>query len=142
MIDEGHNNLHTTKTTYATLSGVLKSAGFRVMGYNGTFDERSLIGTDLLIISNPFADIRDSIIARASAAKQPFRWSDAASKSAYTLGEAAAVEQWVEKGGSHGSEPDLESASASFTESRNAEFSARHIRRHRRAHILLVPPSR
>ncbi len=100
LIDEGHNNLHTIGGTYAALSGVLSTAGFKVKGYNGKFDEVSLKSVDLLIISNPFADVLDSLARRAAAAKQPFRWSDAASKSAYTNEEATAIKQWVKNGGS------------------------------------------
>jgi len=100
IIDEGHNNLHTIKTTYITISGVLNAAGLKVMGFHGRFNKQNLSSTDLLIISNPFGDVIDTIVARARAAQQPFRWSDASSKSAYSNEEAVAIEQWVKSGGS------------------------------------------
>jgi hypothetical protein len=99
-IDEGHFNLHTINGTYAVLAGTLKEAGFNVSGHTGPFSTENLANVDVLIIANPFPDIRDSLIARANRAGEPFRYSSAATRSAFTNDEVEAIRNWVSKGGS------------------------------------------
>jgi hypothetical protein len=100
VIDEGHHNLHTISGTYSVLAGTLKEAGFKVSGHIGQFSAKSLAKTDVLIIASPFPDIRDSLVARANRAGEPFRYSSVATQSAFTNDEAEAIRNWVSNGGS------------------------------------------
>lgn len=100
LIDGGHFNLHDINGTYATLAGTLRQSGFKVSGLEGKFDQASLENIDMLLISNPNADRFDSVIQRAKRANQEYRWSDAATQSAYTEAEVAVIKNWVKNGGS------------------------------------------
>lgn len=100
LIDGGHWNGHDISGTYATLAGTLRKNGFVVSGLDEKFDEATLKNTDILLISNPHAGRTDSLIEEAKRAKQEFRWSDAATQSAFTESEAALIENWVKNGGS------------------------------------------
>jgi hypothetical protein len=100
LIDGGHWNGHDIYGTYAPLAGVLRKNGFAVSGLDGKFNEASLKHTDILLISNPHAGMTDSLIAQANRANQEFRWSDAATQSAFTESEASVIENWVKNGGS------------------------------------------
>jgi hypothetical protein len=99
LIDEGHYNLHTINGTYKVLAGTLKKAGFEVSAHTGEFNIESLTNSDVLIIANPFSDVKDSLIARANRAGQPYRWSDAATQSAFTEAEVNVLRNWVQSGG-------------------------------------------
>ena len=100
LIDGGHWNGHDINFTYATLAGTLRKNGFDVTGLEGKFDEITLKNTDILLISNPHAGATDSLMEEAKKADQPFRWSDAATQSAFTESEVAIIEKWVKNGGS------------------------------------------
>lgn len=100
LIDEGHYNLHTISETYQVLAGVLSVAGFRVKAHKGQFNKSSLPEADILVIGNPFPDLRDSLVRRSQISKEPFRFSTAANKPAIDENEALLIKQWVYEGGS------------------------------------------
>jgi hypothetical protein len=95
LIDGGHYN-----GGFAILAGTLRQCGFEVSRLEGKFDDVSLKNTDMLLISNPQPDIFDSLWQRATRANQEYRWSDAATQSAYTESEISVIEKWVRNGGS------------------------------------------
>lgn len=100
LVDEGHYNMHTLTSTYEILGGTFRYAGFKVSPHTEQFNASNLAKADLVIISNPHVDFYDSLVQRAQAANEPFRWSAAAAQPAYTNEEAAVIEKWVKNGGS------------------------------------------
>ncbi len=100
MIDEGHFNFHTATGGYSALAGLLRENSFDVSAYKGQFNASDLKNGDILIIANPFPNLRDSLTKQAAAAKEPFRWSAAAARSAFTTEEITIVKDWVYNGGS------------------------------------------
>lgn len=100
LIDEGHYNLHTLSETYRVISGVLTEAGFKVGAHKEKFTTSSLANADILIIGNPFPDLRDSLVRRSQRNKEPFRFSTAANKPAIDEHESLLIKQWVDNGGS------------------------------------------
>ena len=51
-IDEGHHNFHTRTGRYAPFARLLEADGYRVRSHRGEVSERSLDGTDILVIVN------------------------------------------------------------------------------------------
>lgn len=98
LIDRGHYN--AAMGVNGVLAGTLRKSGFEISGLEGKFDEASLKNTDMLLISNPLPDRFDTLDQRAKRANQEFRWSDAATQSAYTKSEISEIESWVKNGGS------------------------------------------
>ena len=98
-IDEGHYNYHTIEGTYEVLAGTLRKVGIQVSGHKGHFNKGNLKNADILIIANPHVDNYDSLVRRAKAANEPFRWSKAAAQPAYTKTEAISIKNWVKNGG-------------------------------------------
>ncbi|MEX2177580.1 MAG: DUF4350 domain-containing protein [Gemmatimonadaceae bacterium] len=85
VIDEAHNNFHTSTGRYLPFANLLRNDGLRVTAGTAPFSAQSLRSADLLIISNalpPRTTVR----------------SDTAS-SAFTAAEADAVRDWVHAGG-------------------------------------------
>jgi hypothetical protein len=100
LIDGGHFNLHDIEGTYAPLAGSLRYAGIDAVGYKGKFNAESLKNVELLLIANPNPDRQDSVARRAQRAKEPLRWSTAATQPGYSNDEVTAIHNWVENGGS------------------------------------------
>lgn len=85
LLDEAHHNFHTARGRYKPFADLARSDGFRVVGNVAAFSMASLVGQNVLVISNAMgaADMGDS----------------AASQSAFTDDEVAAVADWVRRGG-------------------------------------------
>jgi hypothetical protein len=99
LIDQGHHNVHNISGTYAVLAGTLRQAGLNISAHEGHFSSFSLAKADMLIIASPFPDFRDSLVARAARAGEPFRWSSGACQSAFAEDEIQAITEWVRNGG-------------------------------------------
>jgi hypothetical protein len=78
LIDEGHANFHTVGGRYAPFAALLRNDGYRVAANPGAFTAAGLADADILVIANA---------------------APAASASAFTPEEVAAVRAWVEGGG-------------------------------------------
>lgn len=100
LIDGAHYNFHDINSTYEVLAGILRKSGFVVSGQTKPFDENNLRPFDILVIANPQPDRSDSLTKRAQRSKEPYRWSAAATQSAYTESEISAIKNWVNNGGS------------------------------------------
>jgi hypothetical protein len=85
-IDEAHGNFHTADGRYKPFADLLRSDGYNVVAFTSTFDDRSLGGIDVLVISNA----RNLPAIQAGDTSQP----------AFRDDEADAIRDWVEKGGS------------------------------------------
>jgi hypothetical protein len=81
VIDEAHFNLHTAKGGYAPFAELLRNDGYDVSAGTSKFDDASLRGIRVLVISNA-------------------RGGDAAANPAFTDQECDAVYAWVQAGGS------------------------------------------
>ncbi len=85
LIDEAHHNFHTSKGRYRPFAELARNDGYRVVGNVVPFSTSTLVGQSVLVISNAMGaeDMSDS----------------AASRSAFTPDEIAAVREWVRGGG-------------------------------------------
>ena len=79
-IDEGHRNFHTAATGYAPFADLLRADGYRLRSIGVPFDEKSLQGIDVLVISNALGDPE--------------------TEPAFTADEAGAIDKWIRNGGS------------------------------------------
>lgn len=77
-VDEAHHNYHTATGRYEPFARLLRAQGFEVRGWTTSFEQ--LHGIDVLVIAN-------------AAGEEP-------SRPAVTDAEAAAVQTWVDRGGS------------------------------------------
>jgi hypothetical protein len=85
VIDEAHFNFHTAKGGYAPFAQLLRNDGYDVGTGTSKFDDASLRGVRVLVISNALGSSDHG---------------DAAAKPAFTDQECDAVYAWVRAGGS------------------------------------------
>jgi len=86
VIDEAHNNFHTSTGRYAPFATLMRNDGFRVAPSAVTLTAAAFEGVDVLVISNPAAP---GIGA-----------GGATSAAAFTAAECDAIRDWVRAGGS------------------------------------------
>ena len=85
MLDEAHNNFHTLGGRYYAFGKVISEDGYRMMSGTEPFTAAHLRQTRILVIANALSPAEDFALP---------------TRSAFTTGEIAAVEQWVAEGGS------------------------------------------
>lgn len=85
VLDEAHHNFHTLDGRYRPFGELARADGFRVSAGTKPFTRESLRACDLLVIANALGsdDMGDS----------------SAMRPAFTDGEIAALEAWIEAGG-------------------------------------------
>jgi hypothetical protein len=83
LIDEAHNNIHTSKGTYSPFVNLITNDGCIVKPNSEPFTKTSLTGYDILVISN------------AKGGKHDFKY-----RPAFNDLECKAVKEWVIQGGS------------------------------------------
>jgi hypothetical protein len=88
VIDESHCNLHTAGGLYKPLAELLRRDGFVVEPLKARFTAEALAGVDVLVIANALGE--------RNCEK---KW-DLPTSPAFRSDEVAAVEQWVDGGGS------------------------------------------
>jgi hypothetical protein len=86
-IDEAHHNFHTAEGRYKPFAELLRRDGYRVDAQRQLFSAESLQGVDVLVISNALNE------------RNAEDWSPP-NPSAFREDEIAALQSWVEKGGS------------------------------------------
>lgn len=86
-IDEAHHNFHTADNRYKPFAELLRRDGYRVEGLAKPLSADALKDVDVLVIANPLNERNVS------------DWS-LPTPSAFTKDEIAAVQKWVEGGGS------------------------------------------
>ena len=86
LIDEAHQNFHTSTERYATFAQLLRSDGYVVKGITSSFTEESLQDADVLVIAN------------ALSAENVGNWR-LPTPSAFTEAEIDALDTWVQNGG-------------------------------------------
>ena len=84
LVDEGHNNFHTTTGRYRPFATLLRNDGFRVGTLQGPITREALAAAQILVIANA---VSPSVRAEEDVA------------SAFTEAEAVALERWVTGGG-------------------------------------------
>ena len=99
LFDEGHNNFHTSAGSYRTYSELLRADGFEVRPLRGVVSPDALAGVTIFLSANPFPEPRDTLAQKAKQSGEPFRWSTAALRSAYSPEEVNAVRRWITGGG-------------------------------------------
>jgi hypothetical protein len=82
LIDEAHNNLHTSTGRYKPFVDLVTNDGYQVTANKEKFEKKTLDGYQILVIANAAAEGRDT------------------AKSAFTKEECDAVHDWVQAGGS------------------------------------------
>jgi uncharacterized protein (DUF2249 family) len=87
LVDEAHHNFHTTDNRFKPFSLLLRRDGYNVKGGKSTFSKTSLKDVRILVISNALNE------------RNSEDWS-LPTPSAFTDEEIAAVENWVNEGGS------------------------------------------
>jgi len=87
-LDGGHHNFHKVDGRYLSFATLLRRAGYRVDGLDGSFTPASLEGVDLLVIANALNERNE--LGDDWALPTP---------SAFTPAEIDAVRAWVERGG-------------------------------------------
>ena len=85
MLDEAHNNFHTLGGRYYTFGKVISDDGYRMLSGTAPFTATHLQQAHILVIANALSPDDDFALP---------------TRSAFTPGEIAAVEQWVDQGGS------------------------------------------
>lgn len=88
VIDGGHFNFHTVDGRYRPFAMLARQDGYRVTGSVGALTGRALDSVDILVIANPLHERNDQ-----------GKWS-LPTPSAYTPDEIAAIQKFVERGGS------------------------------------------
>ena len=99
LVDEGHNNFHTSTGGYATYMRLLRHDGFEVVPLHARITRQALAGGDLLVIVSPLSEPRDTLVRKAQEANEPFEWSAAASRPAFSSDEVSTIKGWVHEGG-------------------------------------------
>lgn len=66
---------------------------------SGRITREALLGVDVFVISSPFPEPRDALLRKAQEAGEPFAWSEAASRSAFSSEEISTIQSWVHDGG-------------------------------------------
>ena len=84
-IDEAHANFHTMGGRFLPFARLLERDGYRVEPVQVPFSAEALNGLDVLVIANALGDTANVVVP---------------TRSAFTGPEIAAVEHWVEEGGS------------------------------------------
>jgi len=87
LIDEGHNNFHTAGGRYLPFARLLRSDGYNVEGYTGTFETSRLKESRILVIANALNEINVQ------------NWY-LPTPSAFSDEEIKVVRDWVKNGGS------------------------------------------
>ncbi len=82
LINEAHNNFHTSSERYAPFAKLLTADGYRVQGLNGSLSSEALAQAGVLVIANP------------TSAKNRGR-TILSTYSAFTEDEIATVEGWI-----------------------------------------------
>ncbi len=85
-IDEAHFNYHTADDKYRSFANLLRNDGYRVERFKELPSAESLVGVDVLVISNALSE------------EKRFDWS-LPTPSAFSTDEVAAIENWVREGG-------------------------------------------
>ncbi len=85
-IDEAHFNYHTADDKYRSFANLLRNDGYRVERFKELLSAESLVGVDVLVISNALSE------------EKQFDWS-LPTPSAFSAAEVAAIENWVGEGG-------------------------------------------
>lgn len=85
LLDEAHNNFHTASGRYKPFADLISSDGYKVTPNKQKFGKETLIGSDVLVISNALG--------------APAMGSPEASNPAFTEDECDAVRDWVRAGG-------------------------------------------
>jgi hypothetical protein len=95
LFDEAHFNYHTTRS-YAALLDFLSPQGFQTDANHAPFTPDRLARYDVVIIANPLAENRDTLLAQLGRefSHNPRSWAPALSPA-----ECDAVESWVAGGG-------------------------------------------
>lgn len=87
LVDEGHNNFHTTEGRYKPFALLLAKDGYNVKPYTWKFTAEGLREAKILVIANALNEYNTD------------RWYRPVLP-AFTPGEVKIVKQWVEDGGS------------------------------------------
>jgi len=99
LVDEGHNNFHTSTTSYAVYANLMRADGFEVTALTSRVTRDALDRAGVLVTSNSLSESRQTLAAQAQAAGEAFNWSLAAARSSFAPDEIAAIEGWVRDGG-------------------------------------------
>jgi hypothetical protein len=86
ILDEGHNNFHTSEGRYLPFSRLLRADGYIVKGYKGTYETGVPAETKVLVIANALNKINTE------------KWY-LPTPSAFTKKEIESIRLWVNKGG-------------------------------------------
>ncbi len=86
VVDEAHNNFHTTFGRYKPFADLLKNDGYKVSGNKEKLTAKALKGCSILVVAN-------AMVA-------PAMRSPEAANSAFDAAECDAVFTWVQQGGS------------------------------------------
>ena len=87
MIDEAHNNFHTSDNRYAPFASVLKSDGYKIKKGRESFSKKNLEGTKILVVANALNDANIK------------QWA-LPTPSAFSEDEIKVITDWVKNGGS------------------------------------------
>jgi hypothetical protein len=87
MIDEAHNNFHTSKGRYFPFCKVLALDGYQIVRGESSFEKKYLTGINILVIAN------------ALATENTNEWR-LPNPSAFTPDEINVIQEWVSNGGS------------------------------------------
>ena len=86
LMDEAHNNFHTSDGRFLSFSELLRRDGYQVTGLDTTFSESSLQGADIVVIANALAAVNVE------------NWS-LPTPSAFTDPEIDVLMSWLHAGG-------------------------------------------
>ena len=100
LIDEGHNNFHTSKGGYAAFARLLRQNGFDVTPLTTRNTSHSLVGAGVLISASALLESRETLVQKAREAGEQFEWSTSASRPAHSTEEISTIQAWVRGGGS------------------------------------------
>src|SRR5215208_3726352 len=73
LIDEGHNNFHTSSGGYAALTRLLRQNDFSVAPHTGGITPDALLNGDVLLTASPLPEPREVLLRKTR--KQASRWS-------------------------------------------------------------------
>jgi hypothetical protein len=98
-IDQAHFNFHTMSGGYAAFAELLRQNGYSVTANTELFTSKRFESANVLVIANPFPNQRDTLTRQAQSAREPFRWSAVAARSAFSTEEIEVLRNWVFNGG-------------------------------------------
>ncbi len=87
LFDEGHHNVHFTTTGFRPFAEVLRADGYKVEPIREPFTEAALAKARVLVVVNPRAAGKEAPVPERG-------------RPAFSPEECAAVERWVQRGGS------------------------------------------